>query len=165
MDLFSNFRGTLKLGKFCWIEKDCQILLDANADLVESVSSFAYFSKTIPAGVNPVPRDIPEATLTIGNDVYIGKNVTLLAGIKIGNGAIIAANSFVTKDVGAYATVAGNPAKVVKTRFSPKQVDKLEKIQWWNWPGEEINQCSVLLRGTNVAELFKYARDKKGVDV
>jgi acetyltransferase-like isoleucine patch superfamily enzyme len=161
MDLFSNFRGTLKLGKFCWIEKDCRILLDANAELVESVSSFAYFSQTLPAGVNPVP----EATLTIGNDVYIGKNVILLAGIKIGNGAIIAANSFVTKDVAAYATVAGNPAKVVKTRFGPKQVDKLEKIQWWNWSREEINQCSVLLRGTNVAELFKYARDKKSVDV
>ena len=69
----------------------------------------------------------------IGNDVWIGQNVTINRGVKIGNGAIIAAFSVVTKDVPAYAIVGGNPAKIIKLRFSPKEIEELQDIQWWNY--------------------------------
>ncbi|NMB56478.1 CatB-related O-acetyltransferase [Candidatus Beckwithbacteria bacterium] len=78
-------------------------------------------------------------SLEIGNDVWIGHNTIILAKVKkIGDGAIIGAGSVVTKDVPAYAIVAGNPAKLVRYRFSKYQIKKLQKIKWWNWCEEKI---------------------------
>lgn len=74
----------------------------------------------------------------IGNDVWIGTNVTLLPSIKIGNGAIIAAGAVVTKDVPDYAIVAGVPAKIVKYRFSQEEIEILNNVKWWEWEDEKI---------------------------
>ena len=76
----------------------------------------------------------------IGNDVWIGKNVLIKGGITIGDGAIIGMGSVVTKDVPPYAIVGGNPAKIIRFRFSDDQIQKLLKIKWWNWPIEEIEK-------------------------
>ena len=67
------------------------------------------------------------------NDVWIGQNVTLSTGITIGNGAIVAANSVVTKSVPDYAIVGGNPAKIIKYRFSDYQREELLKTEWWKY--------------------------------
>jgi virginiamycin A acetyltransferase len=76
--------------------------------------------------------------IIIENDVWIGANSTIMSGIKIGNGAIVAAGSTVTKDVPPYAIVAGNPAKVVKYRFTEEQIEKLLSISWWDWDEQKI---------------------------
>jgi virginiamycin A acetyltransferase len=76
--------------------------------------------------------------IIIENDVWIGANSTVMSGIKIGNGAIVAAGSTVTKDVPPYAIVAGNPAKVVKYRFTDEQIKKLLSIAWWDWDEQKI---------------------------
>jgi acetyltransferase-like isoleucine patch superfamily enzyme len=77
--------------------------------------------------------------LEIGNDVWVGTRVVITAGCKkIGNGAIVGAGSIVTKDVPPYAIVAGNPAKVIKYRFSEEEISLLEKSQWWNYSPEQI---------------------------
>lgn len=76
----------------------------------------------------------------IGHDVWIGHSVIIKGGITIGNGAIIAAGSVVTKDVEPYTIVGGNPAKMLKKRFSDSQIEKLNEIQWWNWDDEKINE-------------------------
>jgi len=76
----------------------------------------------------------------IGNDVWIGSKATILQGVTIGNGAIIAAGSVVTKDVPAYAIVAGIPAKIIRYRFSENIIEKLEKIEWWNKDNEWIEK-------------------------
>jgi len=77
--------------------------------------------------------------IIIKNDVWIGANVTVLDGLTIGNGAVIAAGAVVVKDVPAYAIVGGNPAKVIKYRFSQNIIDELEEIGFWNLPIEEID--------------------------
>lgn len=77
----------------------------------------------------------------IGNDVWIGENAILTNGIKIGNGAIIGAGAVVTKDVPDYAVVVGNPAKIIRYRFTEDQIEKLNKIQWWDWSVEKIEEC------------------------
>jgi acetyltransferase-like isoleucine patch superfamily enzyme len=69
----------------------------------------------------------------INNDVWIGQNVTLSMGIQIGNGAVVAANSVVTKSVPDFAVVGGNPAKVIKYRFTEQQIEKLQCFQWWDY--------------------------------
>lgn len=74
-------------------------------------------------------KDMP----IIGNDVWIGQNVTLNRGVRVGHGAVIAAFSVVTKDVPAYAIVGGNPAKVIKYRFTDRQIADLLDLQWWNY--------------------------------
>lgn len=80
----------------------------------------------------------------IGNDVWIGMNVTIMGGLKIGNGAIIAAHSVVTKDVPPYSIVAGVPARIIKYRFDDDKIQKIEKFEWWRLSPEILkNNCSM----------------------
>jgi virginiamycin A acetyltransferase len=74
----------------------------------------------------------------IHNDVFIGMNSTVLCGITIGDGAVVGACSVVTKDVPPYAIVAGNPAKIIRFRFSDEIICELLKIKWWNWPADKL---------------------------
>jgi len=76
--------------------------------------------------------DVEGHNLVIGNDVWIGANVLAIAGIKIGDGAIVAAGSVVTKDVPPYAIVGGVPAKIIRYRFTDEQIKDLLNMQWWN---------------------------------
>lgn len=76
--------------------------------------------------------------IEIGSDVWIGCNVTILRGCKIGNGAIVGANSLVNKDVPPYAIVVGSPARIVKYRFDDKTIEKLQLLKWWEWSIEKI---------------------------
>ena len=79
-------------------------------------------------------------TITIGNDVWIGANTCILAGITIGNGAIIGAGGVVTKDIPPFAIAVGNPAKVIKYRFSDDIARMIIKAEWWNWPHSLIKE-------------------------
>lgn len=81
---------------------------------------------------------------TIGHDVWIGGGVTLAMGIQVGHGAVIAANSTVTKDVPAYAVVAGNPARVVKRRFSEELVARLLASRWWDYDPAQLFETTDL---------------------
>lgn len=87
-----------------------------------------------------VPRAvIPKNTKSkIGNDVWLGHNVTITNGANIGNGVIAGAGAVITKDVPDYAIVAGVPAKIIRYRYSPEQIEALNRICWWDWSDEEI---------------------------
>ena len=78
--------------------------------------------------------------IIIGNDVWIGRGVTILSGVRIGNGAVIGAGSVIAKDVPPYAIVVGNPAKIIKYRFTNDIIEKLQKIKWWYWEKSDIDQ-------------------------
>ena len=90
----------------------------------------------------------------VGNDVWIGLEATIMAGVKIGDGAIIGAKSVVTKDVPPYTIVGGNPAKVIKKRFDLETTQQLLKIQWWNWSIEKIEANYNIITGDNLEELM-----------
>jgi len=81
---------------------------------------------------------------TVGNDVWIGKNAIILGGVTIGNGAIIAAGSIVTKDVPAYHIAGGVPAKIIKKRFSDELIAELQELAWWNKTAQEIEDLRPL---------------------
>jgi len=83
-----------------------------------------------------------KGSIIIGNNVWIGDNVIILSGVKVGDGAVIGAASVVTKDVAPYAIAAGNPAKVVKKRFSDEIIDQLTQVKWWDWSEEKIQRNS-----------------------
>ncbi|WP_319533310.1 CatB-related O-acetyltransferase [uncultured Cohaesibacter sp.] len=95
----------------------------------------------------------------VGDDVWIGRNATILPGVSIGSGAIIAANSTVTKDVPAYGIVAGNPAKLVRQRFDDRTIDRLMDLSWWDWPIELINRHRTIIQGNDIDALEEASKD------
>lgn len=89
-------------------------------------------------------------TVIIGNDVWIGESVTIKGGIRIGDGAIVAMNACVTKDVPPYAIVGGVPAKIIRYRFNEEQIRKLQLIRWWNKPESWIIKHSEVFKDINL---------------
>lgn len=156
-------KGVVKIGKFTSIASGCVII--AGVDHMSNWATTYPFSalfdeaKHIPGH----PRD--KGPVVIGNDVWIGLNVTILSGVTIGNGAIIGACSVVTKDVKPYSVVAGNPAEHKKFRIPEEWIDAFQrKIQWWDWPMEVIlENVEALLRppGEHLYPLFKLRSEYK----
>lgn len=96
--------------------------------------------------------------VTIGNDVWIGRQAIIMDGVTIGDGAIVATGAVVTKDVPPFSIVGGVPAKVIKYKFPPEMIERLEEIQWWNLPDEEISKIIDLFHTKNptLEDLNKY---------
>lgn len=132
----------VEIGRFCSLSYGLKIYTGGShrADWTTTYP-FGHLSPTShhmspvqghPAGNRPV---------VIGNDVWIGRDVTLMSGITVGDGAIIAANSHVTKSVPPYAIVGGNPSQLLKMRFDDVTRASLLELKWWDWSNEEIYRC------------------------
>ena len=92
--------------------------------------------------------------LRIGSDVWIGSNACILRGLAVGDGAVIGAGSVVTKDVPPYAVVVGNPARVLKYRFSEEVIARLLRLEWWNMPDEVLRKHVSVFRGDFTEQLI-----------
>jgi len=127
------------IGKFCSIARQTII----------GVSGHDYTKVTThPIVIDPFYKFIDEPLSemqklppVIGNDVWIGINSVIHRGVNIGDGAVIASDSVVTRDVEPYSIVGGNPARHIRYRFQPKVIEALLKIQWWNWNDEKIKSA------------------------
>ncbi|MCK8143426.1 CatB-related O-acetyltransferase [Flavobacterium sp. I-SCBP12n] len=151
---FDFIGDKLIIGKFCMIASDVKFIMNGANHLSKSISSFpfAIFGGNWKNAMDG--KTYPNKGNTeIGNDVWIGFNTTIMPGIKIGDGAIIASNSTVTKNVEPYSIVGGNPAKEIKKRFNKEQIEKLLKIAWWNWEIEKITENLQNLTGENIDDL------------
>jgi acetyltransferase-like isoleucine patch superfamily enzyme len=104
------------------------------------------------------PASTRETAITIGSDVWIGRNAVLLAPVTIGHGAIVGAFAVVAKDVPPYAVVVGNPAQVIRYRFDPQTVAQLLTVAWWDWPDAVIAERAAALRDVR-ALVARYAYD------
>ena len=152
--LFDFTGDKLIIGKFCMIASDVEFIMNGANHLTRSVSSFpfAVFGEGWEQAMED--KEYPnKGDLNIGNDVWIGYGATIMAGVTIGDGAIIAAKSLVTKNVNPYTIVGGNPANEIRKRFGPEDINHLLKVQWWNWPAEKITQYISILTGNNPSEL------------
>ena len=89
----------------------------------------------------------------VGNDVWIGQNVTVMPGVHIGDGAIIAANSVVAKDVPAYCVAGGNPCRVIRQRFDEELTEYLLKLRWWDWEPDKIFRSMEALCSGNLTKI------------
>jgi chloramphenicol O-acetyltransferase type B len=146
--------ANLKIGNFCSIASNVTIYLggDHRTDWV-STFPFGHIHQNIFNTFNGVGHPKTNGDVVIGNDVWIGDNVTIMSGIKIGDGAVIACNSHIVKNVEPYSIVGGNPAKLIKYRFTEKQIKQLLRIKWWDWDDEKINKIVPLLCNNNI-DLF-----------
>ena len=145
----------LVIGKFCALARGVKFIMNgANHKLTGfSTYPFGIFGQGWEAAV-PAPAELPSRGDTVvGNDVWIGYDALVMPGVKIGNGAIVAARAVVVKDVPAYAVVGGNPAKVLKSRFPPETVAALERIAWWNWPVEKVTRHLQAIVSADLAAL------------
>lgn len=152
---FYNKDAKLTIGKFCSISTGVNILLGGNhrSDWVTTFP-FGHLHKGIFNKFNGVGYPATKGNVTIGNDVWICGNVTILSGVTIGDGAIIARNSHVIKNVEPYTLVGGNPAKYIKHRFNPEQIKKLLEIKWWDWDDNKINDHLQLLCSGNINDFI-----------
>jgi acetyltransferase-like isoleucine patch superfamily enzyme len=127
------------IGKFCCIGPNCRIGLGVHPTSSYVSAHPIFYSRQSHVGVTFADRNYVDEfkDIYIGNDVWIGANVLIKDGVKIGDGAIIGAGAIVTKDVASYAIVAGNPAKLIRYRFSEEQIQNLLRMQWWN---KDINE-------------------------
>ncbi|MGI2124972.1 Vat family streptogramin A O-acetyltransferase [Shewanella baltica] len=152
---FDFIGDKLIIGKFCAIAKDVKFIMNGANHQVSGFSTYPFY--IFGNGwekVMPNPADLPHKGDTcIGNDVWIGYNATIMPGVKIGHGAIVASQSVVTKDVPPYAVVGGNPATVIKLRFEQDVIDKLIAIAWWDWPIEKITQHLHAIAGAVLTQL------------
>lgn len=98
----------------------------------------------------------------VGNDVWIGTEAMIMPGVEIGNGAIVAARALVASDVPPYAIVGGNPARVIRMRFAPDEVARLQAVAWWDWPIEAITAHLDAIRGGDLSALERAAAEVTG---
>jgi virginiamycin A acetyltransferase len=137
--LFDFIGDRLIIGSFCQIASGVSFIMNGANHSLEGISTYPFKVFGDPwssAELNLVTK----GDTIIGNDVWIGNAARFMPGVKIGDGAIIAANSLVTKDVDPYSIVGGNPAKEIRKRFSEEKIKSLLDLKWWDWPQEKISQ-------------------------
>ena len=145
---YSPLPDGMRVGRYCSISRGLTFIdsFHPTDRLTTSALMFRPANRLFQPAVTPALRDYAKEFSTvgeapypsIGHDVWIGGGVTLGMGIRVGHGAIIAANSTVTKDVPAYAVVAGNPARVVKMRFGDEMVARLLASSWWDYDPKQV---------------------------
>jgi len=133
----------LMIGRFCSIACGAKFLFTSANHTMKSLSTYPF-----PIFFEEWGLDIKNVTsawdnkgdIVVGSDVWIGYEAVILSGVHIGDGAIIGARAVVTRDVPPYTVVGGVPAKEIKKRFDEETIEKLQQIEWWNWPVEKIRQ-------------------------
>ncbi|WP_137701948.1 CatB-related O-acetyltransferase [Marimonas lutisalis] len=140
---FSYLASDSHVGRFCSIARFVEIGVFDHPMHFLSTHPFQYSHGHFTGqpeweAITRVPLERPRGP-QIGNDVWIGTKVTILRGVTVGDGSVIAAGSVVKDDVPPYAIVAGAPAKIIKYRFPPDIIDRLLASRWWNRPLEEIS--------------------------
>ncbi|WP_294605660.1 CatB-related O-acetyltransferase [uncultured Bacteroides sp.] len=133
----------LIIGKFCSIACGAKFLFNSANHTLKSLSSYTFplfFEEWGLDKKNVASAWDNKGDIIIGNDVWIGYEAVIMAGVHIGDGAVIAARAVVTKDVPPYTIVGGTPARKIRMRFEEETIAGLQQIQWWNWPVEKIRQ-------------------------
>jgi phosphonate metabolism protein (transferase hexapeptide repeat family) len=145
------------IGKFCSIASHTRINPGDHPMHRASQSHFTYRASAYFEDENDDEEFFEwrrSRPVTIGNDVWIGHGAIILAGRTIGNGAVIGAGSVITKDVPAYAVVAGVPAKVIKYRFDERTQHQLQALSWWDWSHERLRLALADFRKMSISEFL-----------
>ena len=146
----------LQIGKFCSIACGAKFLFNSANHTLSSLSTYPFPLFFEEWGLEK--KDVTNAwdnkgDIVIGNDVWIGYEAVVLAGVTIGDGAIIGTRAVVTKDVPPYTIVGGVPAKPIKRRFPEETISALLEIQWWNWSEERIARNIGAIQSGNIEQL------------
>lgn len=150
-------REKLIIGKYCSIACGTKFLFNCANHTLKSLSTYTFPLFYEEWGLEK--SDVAAAwdnkgDILIGNDVWIGYEAVIMAGVHIGDGAIIAARAVVTKDIPPYTIVGGTPAKEIRKRFDAATIQRLLTLKWWDWPIDKIRQCLLYIAEGNLNELI-----------
>ncbi len=154
--------ATLSVGAYCSIADRVDIFLGGH-HRTDWATTFP-FPALIPEAAGIAQYNGTHGDVVIGSDVWLCSGCTILSGVTIGHGAVIAAEAVVSRDVEPYAIVAGNPARMVRWRFSEEVREALLASQWWTWPIEEVRSLSALLCSDDLTSFLDYARQRANSD-
>lgn len=152
------------LGKFCSVAANTRI--NALEHPIERITQHKlsyrpneYFRYL---GVDSGFRERRQAKrVTIGHDVWIGHGAVIMPGVTVANGAVIGANAVVTRNVEAYAIVAGSPARLVRYRFPPEIAKRIEKLNWWDWSAEKIGRAIPDMQALPIEDFLKRWEERR----
>ena len=149
VDMYSHLNKIL-IGKFCSIARNVsfQEYYHYSNRLSTSMINSTMFERYMADDI------YSKGDIVIGHDVWIGTQSVILSGVKIGNGAIIGANSVVTEDIPDYAIAVGSPARVIRKRFDQDIIDKLNELQWWDWSEEQLHKYRHYFADTVTLEML-----------
>ena len=150
----------LIIGRFCAIATGARFLMSAANHPMLGSTAFPFFifgGDWLERSADLLPRIPSRGDTVIGNDVWIGRDAMVMPGVTVGDGAIIGARAVVAADVPPYAIVVGNPARLIRRRFSDEEIAQLLRIAWWNWPIEMITEHVRTIWAGTPAELDRLA--------
>ncbi|NUQ87207.1 MAG: CatB-related O-acetyltransferase [Glycomyces artemisiae] len=158
--LYSYGPEKLRIGRYCALATGTRFLMAGADHPMVGVSTFPFAifggdwtESTLDIVMNVASR----GDTTVGNDVWTGYNTTVMPGVTIGDGAIIASGAVVTADVPPYTIVGGNPAKPIRKRFSDEEIDLLLRAAWWDWPVELVTEHARTIMSGTPADVFAIA--------
>ncbi|MFK7847359.1 MAG: CatB-related O-acetyltransferase, partial [Rhodothermales bacterium] len=155
--LFPFIGDKLIIGKYCALGRGAKFIMNGANHKLDGFSTYPFY--IFGNGwekVTPKPEELPnKGDTVVGNDVWMGYESLVMPGVKIGHGSIIASRSVVTSDVPPYAIVGGNPAKIIRYRFSESTIDALLEIGWWDWAVEKVTRNLPAIVSANLEELRK----------
>ncbi len=167
-------QGNFKIGKYCSIGPGVVIVL-GHGHMTHWITTYP-FNTLRKVGI-PHPKintdrkvgitrqKLINTDVEVGNDVWIGYGVTLLGGVTVGDGAVLGARALITKDVPPYAIVGGVPAKVIRYRFNPEDIEKLLESKWWDLPDNDVDSLIPLLLSSNIEKFVAEVKKKKEQDL
>jgi virginiamycin A acetyltransferase len=160
--LFHYGPDRLVIGRYCALARGTRFFMNAANHRATGVSTYPFpLMGGGWAAASDLFRDRPyRGDTVVGNDVWIGQDAVIMPGVRIGDGAIVAARSVVTSDVPAYAVVGGNPAGLIRMRYPEADIARLRRIAWWDWPAEEVTRAVRTLMAGDVAALAAVARER-----
>ena len=155
-------REKLIIGKFCSIACGTKFLFNCANHTLKSLSTYTFplfYEEWELEKSNITTAWDNKGDIVIGNDVWIGYEAVIMAGVHIGDGAIIAARAVVTKDVPPYTIVGGTPAKEIRKRFDAEVIQQLLMLKWWDWSADNIRQCLPYIMEGKINELLTIKKD------
>lgn len=149
----------LIIGKFCAIAQNVKFIMNGANHKLNGISTYPFqiFGRGWEKVMPPLTELPLRGDTVIENDVWLGFDSLVMPGVRIGNGAIIASRAVVTANVPPFAVVGGNPARILKMRFSEERIAQIEAAAWWNWPTEHIARHLDCIVSGNVDELLHVA--------
>jgi len=152
----------LIIGRYCAIAAGTRFLMAGGDHPTMGVSTFPFtiFGGEWAERTLDVVTGMPSRGDTVvGNDVWFGYQATIMPGVRIGDGAVIAAGAVVTADVPPYAIVGGNPATLIRRRFDDADIDRLRRAAWWDWPTELVTEHARTIMAGTPADIEHIARE------
>jgi virginiamycin A acetyltransferase len=149
--LFPISKEKLVIGKFCQFAHGTRLITSSANHPMDGFSTYPFRVFRPETMIDYI--NLPSRDTVVGNDVWIGHDAIIMPGVTIGSGAIIASGAVVTKDVAPYTIVGGNPAQVIRRRFSDKIASHLLEIKWWDWPIDKIEANLAAIEGADIGAL------------